>query len=59
MLYEVITGFITFDFSYLDDDYGEFNSFDPDSPGGTIDRSGLTIADYAPDMTINFSIEHA
>jgi len=52
-------GFITFDFSYLDDDYGEFNSFDPDSPGGTIDRSGLTIADYAPDMTINFSIEHA
>ena len=50
-------GFLTFDLGRLDNEYGEYGAFDPDS-GTTIDRSNLTIEDYSPDWTINASIEH-
>jgi iron complex outermembrane receptor protein len=52
-------GFLSVDLGYLDADYGAFESFDPDAPGGTVDLSNLTIADYAPEWTINATIEHA
>ena len=50
-------GFITFDFGWLDNEYGQFAAFDPDS-GTTIDRSNLTIEDYSPEFTLNMSVEH-
>ncbi len=50
-------GFITFDFGWLDNEYGEFAAFDPDT-GLTVDRSNLSIEDYSPEFTLNASIEH-
>ena len=50
-------GFLTVDFGWLDNEYGEFPAFDPDT-GATIDRSNLTIADYSPEFTLNASVEH-
>ena len=50
-------GFLTFDVGYLDNEYGEYGAFDPDS-GSTIDRSNLTIEDYSPEWTVNASLEH-
>ena len=51
-------GFLTFDVGWLDNEYGEYSAFDPDS-GLNIDRSGLTIEDYSPEWTVNAMIEHA
>ena len=51
-------GFVSLDLSHLNAEYGAFQSFDPDAPGGFIDQSNLTIADYAAEWTINASIEH-
>ncbi len=53
-------GFVSLDVGYLDAEYHEFLSFDPDAPGGggLIDQSNLSIADYSPEWTINASIEH-
>ena len=50
-------GFVTFDLGRLENNYGEYGAFDPDS-GTTIDRSNLTITDYSPDWTLNASVEH-
>jgi outer membrane receptor protein involved in Fe transport len=52
-------GFLSLDLGYLNNEYGAFTSFDPDAPGGFEDRSGLTIADYSPEWTLNSTIEHA
>jgi len=52
-------GFLSVDAGYLSNEYGAFTSFDPDSPTGTIDQSGLTIADYSPEWTLNATLEHA
>jgi iron complex outermembrane receptor protein len=52
-------GFVTLDLGYLSSEYGDYTSFDPDAPGGTIDQSNLSIADFAPELTLNASIEHA
>ena len=52
-------GFLTLDVGYLSNEYGDFTSFDPDAPSGTIDRSNLTIEDFSPEWTVNASIEHA
>jgi outer membrane receptor protein involved in Fe transport len=52
-------GFFSLDLGYLNNEYGEFSSFDPDAPGGSIDQSGLTIADYSPEWTLNATLEHA
>jgi len=52
-------GFLSLDLGYLKNEYGEFSSFDPDAPGGSIDQSGLRIADYSPEWTLNATIEHA
>ena len=43
----------------LEATYGKFESFDLDSPDALIDQSSLSIADYAPEWTINASVEHA
>jgi iron complex outermembrane receptor protein len=55
-------GFVSLDVGYLDAEYNEFLSFDPDNPdagaGGLIDQSDLSIADFSPEWTINASIEH-
>jgi iron complex outermembrane receptor protein len=53
-------GFVSLDVGYLDAEYGSFESFDPDAPGGgaLIDQSELSIADFSPEWTINASIEH-
>jgi len=51
-------GFVTLDVGWLKNEYGEFKSFDPNAPGGFEDRSGLTIADYSPEWTINATVEH-
>ena len=50
-------GFLTFDLGRLDNEYGDYAAFDPDS-GASVDRSNLTIEDYSPDWTLNASIEH-
>ena len=50
-------GFLTFDLGRLDNEYGAYSAFDPDS-GTAVDRSNLTIEDYSPDWTLNASIEH-
>lgn len=52
-------GFLTLDIGYLRNEYGAFTSFDPDAQGGTVDLSGLTIADYSPELTLNVTIEHS
>jgi iron complex outermembrane receptor protein len=52
-------GFLSVEFGYLKNEYGDYTSFDPDAPGGTIDRSNLSIADYSPEWTVNATIEHA
>jgi len=52
-------GFISAELSWLKSEYGEFNSFDPTAPGGTIDRANLSIEDYSPDWTLNASLSHA
>ena len=50
-------GFLTVDFGWLDNEYGDYAVFDPDS-GAVQDRSNLTIEDYSPEFTLNASIEH-
>ena len=52
-------GFLSLDVGYLDNEYGQFSSFDPDAPGGTVDRSNATIRDFSPKWTITTSIDHA
>jgi outer membrane receptor protein involved in Fe transport len=52
-------GFLSVDAGYLTTDYGQFSSFDPDDPGNPIDNSGLRIADYSPEWTLNATLEHA
>jgi len=51
-------GFVSLDVGWLDNEYGAFTSFDPDAPGGTVDRSNLAIEDFSPEWTVNASIEH-
>jgi len=50
-------GFFSVDVGYLDAEYGEFTSFDESA--GDVDQTDATIADYAPEWTINATIEHA
>jgi outer membrane receptor protein involved in Fe transport len=52
-------GFLSVDLGYLKNEYGAFQSFDPDAPGGVVDNSNLRIADYSPEWTINATLEHA
>ena len=52
-------GFVSLDIGRLEAEYGAFESFDPDSPDALIDQSDLSIADYAPEWTINATVEHA
>ena len=52
-------GFVSFDVGYLDSEYGQFSSFDPNSPGGFVDNSNATIEDYSPEWTVTASVEHA
>jgi len=52
-------GFLSVDVGYLKSDYGQFSSFDPANPSTPIDNSGLRIADYSPEWTMNATIEHA
>lgn len=52
-------GYVSLDVGHLSNSYGSFTSFDPDAPGGTIDRSNLRIQDYSPEWTFNATIEHA
>ncbi len=52
-------GFLSLDVGYLDSEYGQFSSFDPNQPGGVIDQSNAAIDDYSPEWTVTASIEHA
>ena len=52
-------GFVSLDIGRLDASYSEFKFRDPADPSQEIDRSRLSIADYAPDWTINATVEHA
>ena len=52
-------GFLSLDVGYLHNEYGEFSSFDPDAPGGTVDLSDRFIRDFSPDLTVTASIEQA
>ena len=52
-------GFLSLDVGYLHNEYGEFSSFDPDAPGGTVDLSDRFIRDFSPDWTVSASVEHA
>src|SRR5690606_29769312 len=48
-------GFVTLDFGYLSNEYGDFRSFDPNSPGGFADLSQTTISDFSPEYTVSAS----
>jgi iron complex outermembrane receptor protein len=50
-------GFVSLDMGYLQNEYGEFTAFDPDT-GADVDFSNLTIRDYSPEWTVSASIEH-
>ena len=52
-------GYLSLDVGHLKNEYGEFTSFDPDAPGGTIDRSDMRIKDYSPEWTVGATLEHA
>ena len=52
-------GFLSLDVGWLESEYGQFSSFDPNAPGGTIDQSDAAIDDYSPEWTITASVEHA
>jgi iron complex outermembrane receptor protein len=51
-------GFVSVDVGYLKNEYGAFSSFDPDAQGGSVDLTGLRIADYSPEWTIQLGVEH-
>ena len=51
-------GFLSLDVGYLENEYGEFTSFDPDAPGQVVDRSSVTIRDFSPQWTVTTSVEH-
>ncbi len=51
-------GFLALDIGYLENEYGEFTSFDPDAPGQVVDRTGLTIRDFSPEWTVSTLVEH-
>ena len=52
-------GFITFDLGYLENEYSDFTTLDPENPTGPLlDLSGLRITDRQPDWTINASVGH-
>ena len=51
-------GFLSLDVGYLENEYGEFTSFDPDAPGQVVDRSSVTIRDFSPEWTVTTSVEH-
>ena len=51
-------GFLSLDVGYLENEYGEFTSFDPDAPGQIVDRSSVTIRDFSPEWTVTTSVEH-
>ena len=53
-----VGGYVSLDVGHLRNTYGAFTSFDPDAPGGSIDRSNLRIEDYSPEWTLNATIEH-
>ena len=50
-------GFLMVDLAYLDNEFSDYSSFDIVT-GGTDDLSGLTIADFSPDWTLNMMVEH-
>ena len=52
-------GFVSLDVGRLDAQYSEFKFRDPANPSQEIDRSLLSIADYAPEWTVNATVEHA
>ncbi len=52
-------GFLSLDVGYLQNEYGEFTSFDASAPGQTEDKSDKTIRAFSPDWTITAAIEHA
>jgi len=51
-------GFLSLDVGYLHNEYGEFSSFDPDSPGEPVDLSNKAIADFSPEWTVSATLEH-
>jgi len=52
-------GFVSLDLGWLDDEFSDFFSIDPNDPGNPIDLSNTTRETYSADWTINASIEHA
>jgi iron complex outermembrane receptor protein len=52
-------GFVTFDLGYLQNEYSQFQTINPEDPDGPLlDLSGLRIADRQPDWTVNASVGH-
>jgi len=51
-------GFISVDFGYLQNEYGEYRYQDPATGIGFIDETNTTIADLTPEWTLNLGIEH-
>ena len=50
-------GSLRLDLGYLNNEYSDFESFDPDA-GANVDLSTTSISDLSPDWTLNASIEH-
>jgi iron complex outermembrane receptor protein len=51
-------GFVSVDFGYLDNKYGNYSFADPETGVGTIDLTQTTIADLTAEWTLNLGIEH-
>jgi len=51
-------GFISVDFGYLTNEYGEYRYADPATGIGIIDNTDSTISDLTPEWTLNLGIEH-
>jgi len=51
-------GFVSVDLGYLKSEYGDYSSFDPDAPGGSVDLSSLRISDFSPEITLSATVEH-
>jgi iron complex outermembrane receptor protein len=51
-------GFIGLDVGYLDDEFSDFFSFDPDNPATPLDLSDVSRETYSADWTLNLTVEH-
>jgi len=51
-------GFLSADYSLLDNEYDEYQYQDPANPGQIVDLSNFEIFDFTPERTFNLAVDH-